>query len=104
MENISIAKIEKNNPCIKAYLRKINKVEEGLKLPFYAIYLGDIYKAAMVVNLEKENKKAIIKMFNFSMCDQELIEEEAAKKVTNILNTNYDIDNIEITPVKVLSK
>ena len=107
MENVSFAKIEKNNPCVKSYLKKINKVEKGLQeelLPFYAIYLGDVYKAAMVINLEKENRKATIKMISFSAFDQEFIEKEATKKVTNLLNEKYNIDNVEINPVKVLSK
>ena len=104
MENVNVAKIDKNNPCAKSYLKKVNKIDEGLKLPFYAIYLGDIYKAAMVVNLEKENRKAIIKTINFSSSDQSIFEE-ATRKLTSLLNSNNDIENIEVNsvPVKVIS-
>ena len=112
MENVNISKIDSTVPNALAYVRKINSWDENgdfnIKkdeklIPFYAIYFGDLFLAASVVELDKENSKAKIDMINGSIFDREVINQEATRKLTSMINDDYGINNIEVNHIKKLS-
>ena len=108
MGYVSVAQIDENNLLSNIYYRKaidVNKeVESSIgKLPFYAIYLDGIYKAASLIKLNRENHTANIVMVNFNNDINEKVEEEATKKLTDLITDSYDVEEIEVSPVKVLS-
>ena len=112
MERVTVAKIEESNPIARIYYKKAiqedKKIEENIGvLPFYAIYLDSVYRAAsVVIKLSREERKAVIKMINFSdTTDKERLEQEATKELTTLISENYGVEEIELfSPVKVLSK
>ena len=107
MKSISVARIEKSNPSAHFYLRKaglLENLELIEKIPFLAIYRDGRYEGASIIILDEEKSRAKADVAYFSPIKNDELEMEAPKEITSLINEKYGVSEVEINPVKILSR